>query len=100
MRKCVKVNKTKKKEDESKKKMYVFYKPGPKRGKKWRYHKLPKGWVLKKKNNIIHGDYSKEVEFEGPLSQRDEMTKYLEKVFEFLKKNELVKTYKISKETI
>ena len=85
--------------DKSNRKLYVFYKLGEKRGKKWRYHKLPKGWHMKKKTNIVHENYSKEVVFEGPKSDRDKMNKYLEKVFSYLKKNKLVKNYKISKES-
>ena len=97
----VKVNKSKKKSsDSSKRKLYVFYKIGSKKSKKWRYHKLPKGWALKKKNKIVNSNYSKEVVFEGPKSERDAMNKYLEKAFGYLKKNDYIKNYKISKEPI
>lgn len=96
----LKVNKTKKKEDTSIRKVYVFYKVGAKRGNKWRYHKLPKGWVVKNKKNITSDDYSKQVQFQGPKSERDAMIKYLEKAFEFLKTNDYVKKYKISKEAL
>lgn len=85
--------------DHSKRKLYVFYKIGEKKGKKWRYHKLPKGWHMKKKSNIVHENYSKEVVFEGPKSEREQMNKYLEKVFGYLKKNKYVKNYKVSKES-
>ncbi len=85
--------------DHSKRKLYVFYKIGDKKGKKWRYHKLPKGWHMKKKTNIVHENYSKEVVFEGPKSEREKMNKYLDKVFGYLKKNKYVKNYKVSKES-
>ena len=98
----LKVNKSKKKtsDSSSKRKLYVFYKIGSKKSKKWRYHKLPKGWALKKKNKIVNSNYSKEVVFEGPKSERDAMNKYLEKAFGYLKKNDYIKNYKISKEPI
>jgi hypothetical protein len=54
--------------------------------------------VVKKKNKISNSNYSKEVVFEGPKSQRDETVKYLEKAFGYLKKNDYVKNYKISKD--
>ena len=93
----VKKSKSKKTESTSKRKVSVFYKIGSKRGQNWRYHKLPKGWVLKGKKDINIANYSKEVDFEGPKSERDNMIKYLEKVFSYLKKDNIVSNYKIQK---
>ena len=93
----VKKSKSKKLTSTSKRKVSVFYKLGSKRGQNWRYHKLPKGWVLKKKKDINIDNYSKEVDFEGPKSERDSMIKYLEKVFSYLKKNNIINKYKIQK---
>ena len=90
-------SKSKKTESTSKRKVSVFYKIGSKRGQTWRYHKLPKGWVLKQKKDINIDNYSKEVDFEGPKSERDSMIKYLEKVFSYLKKESIVNKYKIQK---
>jgi hypothetical protein len=93
----LKVKKSKKKKGTSNRKVGAFYKLGSKRGQNWRYHKLPTGWVLKRKKDIVNATYSKEVEFEGPKSERDNMIKYLEKVFSYLKKEHIVKNYKIQK---
>ena len=90
-------SKSKKTDSTSKRKVSVFYKIGSKRGQNWRYHKLPKGWVLKQKKDINIDNYSKEVDFEGPKSERDSMIKYLEKVFSYLKKENIVNKYKIQK---
>ena len=90
-------SKSKKTEITSKRKVSVFYKIGSKRGQNWRYHKLPKGWVLKQKKDVNIANYSKEVDFEGPKSERDNMIKYLEKVFSYLKKKDIVNNYKIQK---
>ena len=97
----IKVNKSKTKKTEgtatAKRKVSVVYKIGSKRGQNWRYHKLPKGWVLKRKKDINIDNFSKEVVFEGPKSERDNMITYLEKVFSFLKKESIVNNYKIQK---
>jgi len=93
----LKVKKSKKMTSTSKRRVSVFYKLGSKRGQNWRYHKLPAGWALRRKKDVVSSDYSKEVIFEGPKSERDSMIKYLEKVFSYLKKDNIVNNYKIQK---
>jgi hypothetical protein len=75
----------------------VYYTYGSVKGKTWTYNNLPSGWSLKKKNDTKSSSrYTKMVVFSGPKSNRDEVNKYLNKAFEYLKKKHIVKHYKIT----
>ena len=85
----------KKKREESVRKFYVFYTYGSVKGKKWTYKGLPSDWALKKKDIAKNSKYTKVNVFSGPKKNRDAMKKYLEDAFEYLKKKNIVKYYKI-----
>ena len=96
----VKHNQTRKrnqqKREESVRKLYVFYTYGSVKGKKWMYKGLPSDWSLKKKADTNKDSkYTKVNVFSGPKKNRDDMKKYLEDAFEYLKKKNIVKYYKI-----
>jgi len=96
----VKHNQTRKrnqqKKEESVRKLYVFYTYGAVKGKKWTYKGLPSDWSLKKKADVNKDSkYTKLNVFSGPKKNRDAMKKYLEDAFEYLKKKNIVKYYKI-----
>jgi hypothetical protein len=81
--------------------LYVFYTIGGVKNKTWKYSSLPSGWSVKKKGDA--GNYSskftKLIVFNGPKKNRDEMKKYTNKVFEYLKKKNLIKNFKVSSDT-
>jgi hypothetical protein len=85
---------------ESIRELAVYYTYGSVKGKTWTYNNLPSGWSLKKKNDTKSSSrYTKMVVFSGPKSNRDDVKKYLNKAFEFLKKKHIVKHYKITSGT-
>ena len=96
-------NKTKKdKEKEEKKEnsktLYVYYTYGSNKNKKWHYKNLPGGWNIKNKSDITSSKikYTKLNAFSGPKRNKDAIRRYLEKAFEYLKKQNIVKYYKIT----
>uniref|UniRef100_A0A6C0E1F4 Uncharacterized protein n=1 Tax=viral metagenome TaxID=1070528 RepID=A0A6C0E1F4_9ZZZZ len=96
----VKHNQTRKrnqqKKEESVRKLYVYYTYGSVKGKKWTYKGLPSDWSLKKKADVNKDSkYTKLNVFSGPKKNRDAMKKYLEDAFDYLKKKNIVKYYKI-----
>lgn len=96
----VKHNQTRKrnqeKKEESVRKLYVYYMYGSVKGKKWAYKGLPSDWSLKKKADVNKDSkYTKLNVFSGPKKNRDAMKKYLEDAFDYLKKKNIVKYYKI-----
>jgi hypothetical protein len=92
--------KNKEKKDNSLRKMNVFYTYGSVKGKKWSYSGLPSGWSLKKKKDIIKSKYTKEAVFTGPRKTRDDMKKYLNRAFEYLKQKNIIKYYKVTSESV
>lgn len=98
-------NKTKKDKEEKKEKsktLYVFYTYGSNKNKKWHYKSLPGGWYLKNKSDINSSKtkYTKLNTFSGPKQNKEEIRRYLEKAFEYLKKKNIVKYYKITSHNI
>jgi len=91
-------NVTKKKREKPSKPLYIFYTTGGVKNKSWRYTSLPSGWVVKRKGdtNSYTTKYTKVVVFNGPKKNREEMKKYANKVFEYLKKKNIIKNFKIS----
>ena len=88
-----------KQKEESIRKLYVYYTYGAVKGKTWRYNGLPSNWALAKKSDLTDkSKYTKVNVFSGPKKNRDDMKKYLENAFEYLKKKNIVKYYKISSE--
>ena len=88
-----------KKKEESTRKLYVYYTYGLVKGKKWTYNGLPSEWSLAKKSDVTDkSKYTKLNVFSGPKKNRDAMKKYLENAFEYLKKKNIVKYYKITSE--
>ena len=102
--KAIKVrrNKTKKRKEEKKRPLYVYYTYGSVKGKKWSYNSLPSGWSVNKKGDVSKNGskYTKMVTFSGTDKGRDAMKKYLANAFEYLRKKHIVKSYKITSETI
>lgn len=99
----VKHNQTRKlnriKKEQSIREISVFYTYGSVKGKKWSYNNLPSGWSLKKKIDAKSGSkYTKVAVFSGPRKNRDSIKKYLNNAFEYLKKKNIVKHYKITGE--
>ena len=91
-------NTTKKRKEETKKQLFAFYTIGNVRNKKWTYKSLPSGWSVQKKGdaNKYTSSYTKMVVFNGPTKNRDDMKKYANKVFEYLKKKGIIRNFKIS----
>ena len=83
--------------------IFVFYTMD--KGGTWSYKKkFPKHWNWTggggtnpfTKNGMSHSyKYEKEEQFNGSLTNRDEMKKYLSKYFDKLKKDKIIKYYKI-----
>ena len=98
----IRKNVTKKNKEEKMRTIYVYYTYGSNKNKKWHYKSLPGGWGLKHKTDITKSSikYSKLNTFTGPKKNRDAIRKYLEKAFEYLKKKNIVKYYKITNEKI
>jgi len=98
----VRRNKTKKRKEEKKRPLYVYYTYGSVKGKKWSYNSLPSGWSVNKKGDVSKNSskYTKMVTFSGTDKGRDAMKKYLSNAFEYLRKKNIVKNYKITSETI
>jgi hypothetical protein len=98
----IRKNITKKNKEEKMRTIYVYYTYGSNKNKKWHYKSLPGGWGLKHKTDITKSSikYSKLNTFTGPKKNRDALRKYLEKAFEYLKKKNIVKYYKITNEKI
>lgn len=92
--------KNKEKKDNSSRQMNVFYTYGSVKGKKWSYSGLPPGWSLKKKLDTTNSKYTKEAMFTGPRKTRDDMRKYLNRAFEYLKHKNIIKYYKVTSEPI
>ena len=86
------------KDDTNDKVLFVFYTFD--NTKSWSYGKFPKGWhwvgsgsttaVGKKKSK-----YEQEEQFMGPEKTRKNMRSYLDKYFKNLRKNKVIKIYKI-----
>ena len=91
--------KNKEKKDNSLRKMNVFYTYGSVKGKKWSYTGLPSGWSLKKKIDVSKSKYTKGAMFTGPRKTREEMKKYLNRAFEYLKQKNIIKYYKVTSES-
>ena len=91
-----------KKNKENTRIIYAYFTYGSNKNKKWRYKSLPEGWLLKQKTDIMKNDikYTKLNTFSGPKKNRDALRKYLEKAFEYLKKKNIVKYYKITNEKL
>jgi hypothetical protein len=89
-------NKTKK--NVNKKEITVFYTVGSVKGKKWSYSNMPSGWSVNKKGdaNKYTSKYTQMVQFNGSNKNKNDMKKYLIKVFEYLKKRHIVKRFKIA----
>jgi hypothetical protein len=97
----IKNKKTLKNKDNSKQRtIYVYYSNGSNKNKKWSYKSLPEGWSLKNKANLTNFKYSKLNTFNGPKLNREDIKKYLEKAYEYLKKKNIIKSYKISYEKL
>jgi hypothetical protein len=98
----IRKNKTKKNNEEKTRTIYVYYTYGANKGKKWHYKSLPGGWGLKHKIDINNNNikYTKLNIFTGPKKNRDAIRKYLEEAFEYLKKKNIVKYYKISSDKL
>jgi hypothetical protein len=98
----IRKNKTIKNKDEKTRTIYVYYTYGSNKNKKWHYKSLPGGWGLKHKTNITKNNikYTKLNIFTGPKKNRDALRQYLEKAFEYLKKKNIVKYYKITNDKI
>jgi len=67
---------------------------------KWTYPKLPKGWswIGSGKTASLNDKklkYENEEQFEGPKESNKKMKEIIDKVFTKLKKNNIVKIYKI-----
>jgi hypothetical protein len=92
--------KNKEKKDNSLRKMNVFYTYGGVKGKKWSYTGLPSGWSLKKKIDVSKSKYTKGAMFTGPRKTRDEMEKYLNRAFDYLKQKNIIKYYKVTSESL
>ena len=74
---------------------YTFLKGGS-----WQYTTLPNGWwwVGSGKTNSLNGKklrYENEEQFMGPEDTQKQMVQYLNKFFEKLKKQKIIKVYKI-----
>ena len=84
--------------EEVTKPLYTFYTIGNVKNKKWTYTDLPSGWSVKKKGDASKytSRYTQMVVFNGPIKNRDEMKKYAIKVFEYLKRKDIIKNFKIS----
>jgi hypothetical protein len=103
-------NKTKKdkkdKEEKDKKEkaktLYVYYTYGSNKNKKWHYKNLPGGWNLKNKSDISSNKvkYTKLNAFTGPKDNKEAIRRYLEKAFEYLKKQNIIKYYKITSDKL
>lgn len=96
--KQTKKRKVEKRKVEKKRPVYVYYTLGKVRGKKWSYNNLPSNWSLVRKADVNKStiDYTKMAVFSGPNQNRESMKKYLVKAFDFLRKNQVVKKFKIT----
>jgi hypothetical protein len=97
-----KQEKDKKEKQEKSKTLYVYYTYGSNKNKKWHYKNLPGGWNLKNKSDINSSKikYTKLNSFSGPKRNKDAIRRYLEKAFEYLKKQNIVKYYKITSDKL
>lgn len=97
-RRKTKRNQTKKRKVEKKRPIYVYYTLGKVRGKKWSYNNLPSNWSFVRKADVNKStiNYTKVAVFSGPNQNRESVKKYLANAFDFLRKNQVVKKYKIT----
>ena len=93
-------NKTQK--NTHKKILTVFYTIGKIKGKRWTYNDMPSGWKVTKKGDAdkYTSKYTQMVQFSGSSKHKSEMKKYLTKVFDYLKKRDIVKRFKISSDEL
>jgi hypothetical protein len=80
--------------------LFVFY-TLEKSSDGWEYNKLPKGWwwvgagSTSPVTSKVKLKYEREEQFSGPKETKDGAIKYLDGVFSTLKKNGIIKIYKI-----
>jgi len=93
-------NKTRK--NTNKTELLVFYTIGRVKGKRWSYNSMPSGWKVNKKGdaNKYTSKYTQMVQFSGSNKNKGEMKRYIIKVFEYLKKKDIVKRFKITGQNI
>lgn len=83
--------------------LFVFYTFDEKaRGASWFYKSLPKGWWLvgSGSTSSLGGKqmkYESEEQFQGPRVSHEGAKEYLDKIFKKLKKDGIIKIYKIRK---
>ena len=80
--------------------LFVFYTFKPDYAKIWKY-RLPKGWqfIGSGMTSAINGRklrYEREEQFQGPASGKKQMELYLKDFFEDLKKEGIIKVFKVS----
>ena len=98
--KTKKTDKKDKDKNKEKKELTVFYTIGRVKGKKWSYNNMPSDWKVKTKGDAKYNSkYTQMVQFQGPNKNRKDMKRYIIKVFEYLKKKDIVKKFKMTSDT-
>ena len=74
--------------------VFVFYTMAE--GSSWSYS-LPKGWWWVGAGSPMTPKYEREEQFQGPAASRTKTMNYLDSFFKKLKKQGIIKTYKVSR---
>lgn len=84
--------------------VFIFYTfEDTKKGSSWIYSNLPEKWwfvgsgTTSPINSKTKKIYELEEQFQGPKTTQDKIIKYFDKFFKKLKKNKIIKVYKIRK---